>query len=63
MKPLNIGIVGAGAIAQRNAREAATSGVAKLVGVFDVNHKVAREMSGALSAPFFPTVEAMLESP
>lgn len=63
MKPLSIGIVGAGAIAQRNAREAVASGVASLGGVFDVNHKVAREMAGTLSAPFFPTAEAMLENP
>ena len=44
MEPLKIGIAGAGAIAQRNAREAASSGAAKIAGVFDVNHKVAREM-------------------
>jgi len=61
MEPLRIGIVGAGAIAQRNAREAAKSGAAKIVGVYDVNQKVAREMSRALSAPFFSSYEALLE--
>ncbi|MBD3868860.1 MAG: Gfo/Idh/MocA family oxidoreductase [Acidobacteria bacterium] len=63
MEPLKIGIIGAGAIAQRNAREAVASGVARLAGVFDVNHKVARNMAKALSAPFYPTVESMLASP
>ena len=62
MNPLKIGIIGAGAIAQRNAREAVASGVASLGGVFDVNHKVARNMAAALSAPFFPSVEEMLAS-
>lgn len=62
MKPLKIGIVGAGAIAQRNATEAVRSGAAVIAGVFDVNHKVARDMAGALKAPFFPTYEALLES-
>ena len=38
MEPLKIGIAGAGGIAQRNAREAAASGAAKIVGVFDVNN-------------------------
>lgn len=60
MEPLRVGIAGAGAIAQRNAREAATSGAAKVVGVFDVNHKVARDMADALKAPFFPTYEDLL---
>jgi predicted dehydrogenase len=62
MEPLRIGIVGAGAIAQRNAMEAATSGSAKIVGVFDLNHKVAREMAKALSAPCFASYEALLSS-
>ncbi len=62
MEPLRIGIAGAGAIAQRNAREAASSGSAKIAGVFDVNHKVAREMADALKAPFFATYEEMLAS-
>ncbi len=60
MEPLRIGIVGAGAIAQRNAKEAAASGAAKIAGVFDLNHKVARDMAKALSAPFFPSYEALL---
>jgi predicted dehydrogenase len=63
MEPLRIGIVGAGAIAQRNAMEAASSGAAKIVGVFDVNHKVARDMAGKLSAPFFASYEELLASP
>jgi UDP-N-acetylglucosamine 3-dehydrogenase len=63
MEALRIGIVGAGAIAQRNATEAAASGAAKIVGVFDLNHKVAREMAKALSAPFYPSYEALLASP
>jgi predicted dehydrogenase len=62
VEPLRIGIAGAGAIAQRNAREAASSGAGKIVGVFDVNHKVAREMADALKAPFFATYEELLAS-
>lgn len=63
MEPLRIGIVGAGAIAQRNATETAASGSAKIVGVFDLNHKVARDMAKALSSPFFPSYESLLASP
>lgn len=63
MKPMGIGIVGAGAIAQRNAREAAASGVARVAGVFDVNHKVARDMAQALSAPFYSSYEELLDGP
>ncbi|MCP9462673.1 MAG: Gfo/Idh/MocA family oxidoreductase [Nitrospira sp.] len=62
MEPLRIGIVGAGAIAQRNAKEAAASGAAKIAGVFDLNHKVARDMAKALSAPFFSSYESLLAS-
>jgi predicted dehydrogenase len=63
VEPLRIGVVGAGAIAQRNARDSASSGAAKIVGVFDVNHKVARDMARALSAPFFPSFEGLLADP
>lgn len=61
-KPLKLGIVGAGAIAQRNAKEAAASGSARITGVFDVNHKVARAMAKTLSAPFFASYEELLQS-
>src|SRR3954469_9921344 len=63
MNPLKIGIVGAGGIAQRNATETAKAGAAVVAGVFDVNHKVARDMAKALKAPFCPTYEALLETP
>lgn len=63
MQPLRIGVVGAGAIAQRNARDAEVLGVAKITGVFDTNHKVARDMSKALKVPFFSTYEDLLQSP
>lgn len=63
MKPLKLGIVGAGAIAQRNASEAARSGAAEIVGVFDINHKVARDMARALKAPFCTSYEALLDTP
>ena len=53
MQQLRIAIVGAGAIAQRNAAEAAQSGVATIAGVFDINSKVAREMARKLGAPVF----------
>lgn len=62
MEPMRIGIVGAGAIAQRNAMEAVKSGAAKIVGVFDVNHKVARTMARTLSAPVYASYEGLLDS-
>lgn len=63
MKKLGVGIVGAGGIAQRNARETHDSGVASISGVFDVNHKAARELSRALKAPVFDSYQSLLESP
>jgi len=63
MKDLGIGIVGAGGIAQRNAREAGNSGVARISGVFDVNHKAARELAKDLKAPVFDSYESLLGSP
>jgi predicted dehydrogenase len=63
MEPLKIGIVGAGAIAQRNALETSKSGAAKIVGVCDINHKVARDMAKALSTPFFATYQELLATP
>jgi predicted dehydrogenase len=62
MEPLKIGVVGAGAIAQRNAREAAASGAARLVAVCDVNHKAARDMSRALGVPYFSSYEELLKN-
>jgi predicted dehydrogenase len=63
MKPLRIAVIGAGAIAQRNAAEAASSGAATVAGVFDVNTKVARDMAKRLKAPVFATYEQVLDSP
>lgn len=63
MKPLRIAIVGAGAIAQRNATEAAQSGAATIAGIFDINTKVARDMGQKLSAPVFSSYEQVLASP
>jgi len=60
MDKLRIGIVGAGGIAQRNAREAASSGVASIAGVFDVNLRAARDMARALKAPFHSSYEELL---
>lgn len=63
MEPLRIGIAGAGGIAQRNAREAAASGAAKVMGVFDVNHKAARDLGRAVGAPFMASYEELLANP
>lgn len=62
MQPLRIAIVGAGAIAQRNATEAAQCGVASVAGVFDINTKVAREMARKLGTTVFASYEEVLES-
>lgn len=60
MEPLKIGIVGAGAIAQRNARESMIAGLTEIVGVFDVNHKVARDMASSLKTNFYSNYDELL---
>ena len=62
MNPLRIAVVGAGAIAQRNAIEAAASGAASIVGVFDVNTKVARDMAKRLGAQVFSSYQQLLDT-
>jgi UDP-N-acetyl-2-amino-2-deoxyglucuronate dehydrogenase len=62
MEPIRIAVIGAGAIAQRNATEAAKSGAAKIVGVFDVNAKVARQMANAFTAAAYSSFEEALAS-
>jgi predicted dehydrogenase len=62
VEPLAIAIVGAGAIGQYDAREAAQSGAAKIAGVFDVNHHAARELARSLSTRFFSSYEELLDS-
>ncbi|MBI4524216.1 MAG: Gfo/Idh/MocA family oxidoreductase [Deltaproteobacteria bacterium] len=61
MEPLRIGVVGAGAIGQYDAEEAVKSGSAKIVGVFDVNHPVARNLARVFSARVSPTYEELLD--
>lgn len=63
MRSLRIAIVGAGAIAQRNATETARSGVATIAGVYDVNTKVARQMVKTLGGTAFASYEQVLASP
>ena len=60
MQRLRIAIVGAGAIAQRNATEAAQCGAASIAGVFDINTKVAREMARKLGTTVFGSYEEVL---
>ena len=62
MTPLRIAIVGAGGIAQRNATEAAQSGVATIAGVYDLNLKVARDMAGRLGGRTFSSYEEVIAS-
>jgi UDP-N-acetyl-2-amino-2-deoxyglucuronate dehydrogenase len=62
MNPMRIAIVGAGAIAQRNALEAAQSGAATIAGVYDINVKVARDMARQLGTSLFSSYDAVLES-
>ena len=62
MQPLRIAIVGAGAIAQRNAAEAAGSGAATVAGVFDINTKVARDMAKKLGTTVFTSYDEVLGS-
>ena len=54
--------MGAGAIGQFDAREAVKSGVARIAGVFDVNHHVARELARSLSTRFYPSYQELLDS-
>lgn len=63
MEPMQLAVVGAGGIAQRNARESARSGAARIAGVFDVNRKAARDLAGSLGgARVFASYEEVLES-
>ena len=62
MDPLRLAIIGAGAIAQRNATEAANSGAVTIAGVYDVNTKAARDLAKGLGASVFSSYEAALES-
>lgn len=62
MQPLRIAIVGAGAIAQRNAAEAAASGAATVAGVFDINTKVARDMAKKLGTTVFTSYDEVVGS-
>src|SRR5688572_32384381 len=62
MQRLRIAVIGAGAIAQRNAAEAAQSGAATIAGVFDVNTKVARDMARKLGTTVFSSYEDVLAS-
>lgn len=63
MSPTGIAVIGAGAIAQRNATEAARSGAARIAGVFDVNVKVARNMAKSLGGvPVFSSYAEALGS-
>ena len=62
MNPMRVAIIGAGAIAQRNATEAASSGACAIAGVFDVNVKVARDMAKRLGTAVFESYEQALAS-
>jgi predicted dehydrogenase len=62
MNSLRVAIVGAGAIAQRNATEAAASGACVIAGVYDVNVKVARDMAKRLGAAVYESYEQALAS-
>jgi predicted dehydrogenase len=58
--PMRIAAIGAGGIAQRNATEAAQSKAARIVGVFDVNMKAARDLAAKLNARTFASYEEAL---
>ena len=62
MNPLRVAVVGAGAIAQRNATEAAASGACTIAGVVDLNVKVARDMAQRLETRVFESYEQALDS-
>ncbi|MFW9873684.1 MAG: Gfo/Idh/MocA family protein [Candidatus Thorarchaeota archaeon] len=61
MKKIGLIVVGAGAIAQRNAAEAASSGLVEIIGIYDTNHKVAREMANKFSTQTYKQYEQVLE--
>lgn len=63
MEPLRIGLAGAGGIGQHNLREAMRIPETEVVGVFDPNHKVARDLARTLSIPFFASYEELLGNP
>jgi predicted dehydrogenase/NADPH:quinone reductase-like Zn-dependent oxidoreductase len=57
---LRVAIVGAGAIGQHNAREAAQTPSVALVGVFDTNQKASIELGAKVSAASYRSYEALL---
>lgn len=62
MNKLGIAVIGAGAIAQRNAREAVRTGLVRIAGVYDPNKKVAAQMAREMSAAAYACYEQALES-
>lgn len=62
MDKLGLAIIGAGAIAQRNAREAARTGLVRITGVFDTNKKASLQMARDLSTMSYACCEQALES-
>jgi predicted dehydrogenase len=61
MEKIGLIVIGAGAIAQRNATEAAKSDMVEIIGVYDTNHKVAREMATKFSAKTYENYEQIYE--
>lgn len=63
MEPLRIGVVGGGAIGQHNALKAVESRSATVVGVFDTNPKVCRDLARKLSCRGSTSYDGLLEMP
>lgn len=62
MEPLRVGLAGAGGIGQQNLREAMRIPEMQVVGVFDPNHKVARDLARTLSVSLYSSYEELLAS-
>lgn len=60
MNKLGMAVIGAGAIAQRNAREAARTGLVKIAGVYDPNNKVAVQLARGMSTAAYAGFEQAL---
>ncbi|HET8658064.1 MAG TPA: Gfo/Idh/MocA family oxidoreductase [Micromonosporaceae bacterium] len=62
MRPSRVGLVGAGNVAQRHARELAAFADVRLAGVTDVVSAAAQRLAGAYGVPAFADLPALLEA-
>src|SRR5258708_34251390 len=58
---VKVGIIGAGRMGQRHCRVFSNLRRAQLAGVFDLNRQAGRQVAAQYEAPFYETLDEMLE--